>query len=504
MALPIVNNPQNVENVEMLLQQSNAMEEFQITINDIFKNLGNAFETLVSKVDILIAGQKQLIDIQLEKLRLRQLDETQELEANIEANRRKFDGADTASGDGMTLSDRIKNALMTGVGSGGLIKDFIKLVFGTILGKMFFDKFIYPLLSEEMKERVKDIRADIQGGLSLFFKNIRSAAFAPFTILADQLGKLKNFISGKIFGNQDIEAESEKVKKKLAPVEKDGFFKKLFKRVLAPFLAVEATLDAMKEEDKELFNVKDEFKKKTISVFKGIAEIFYNGIDFILQDVIGGIFGLFGFDKVKKFFKEADISDGVREVINEVSNFGFSGPKNRENPGGPRSQTRTEDIPDQPVTSPEIEQTSQKLEEVNEQIKETRKNSNKRSARQTSIRLRDLVNQRDNIQEDLEQLKTEERKKQNLVQGEQDDISQKISKAEVEAENVILNKKPMEGALLAATGNRINAPTVIAPTIDNRSNVQTSTNVASTSKSYSGSVDVEGTYKSVGRRRGAA
>ena len=261
MALPIVNNPQNVENVEMLLQQSNAMEEFQITINDIFKNLGNAFETLINKVDVLIAGQKQLIDIQLEQLRLKRIDEAQELEANIEASRKKFDGADTASGDGMTLSDRIKNALMPGVGSGGLIKDFLKLVIGTILGKMFFDKFIFPKLSEEMKEKVKDIRADIQGGLSLFFKNIRSAAFAPFTILGDQLGKLKNFISGKIFGNQDIEAESEKVKKKLAPVEKDGFFKKLFKRVLAPFLVVEASLEQINKEDKELFNVEDGIKK---------------------------------------------------------------------------------------------------------------------------------------------------------------------------------------------------------------------------------------------------
>ena len=134
-------------------------------------------------------------------------------------------------------------------------------------------------------------------------------------------------------------------------------------------------MQQINKEDKELFNVEDGIKKKLISISKAIAEIFYNGVDFVLQDIIGGLFGFLGFDKVKKFFKDVDLSEGVLQTINDVSNFGFGGPPNRENPEAPGPQQGTEDIPDQPVTSPEIEETSQKLEEVNEQIKETRKNN---------------------------------------------------------------------------------------------------------------------------------
>ena len=48
MALPIISNPDNIETIQDISQsRSSAMEDFQITFNDIFKNMGRAFETII-------------------------------------------------------------------------------------------------------------------------------------------------------------------------------------------------------------------------------------------------------------------------------------------------------------------------------------------------------------------------------------------------------------------------------------------------------------------------
>jgi hypothetical protein len=515
MALPIISNPDNIETIQDISQsKSAAMEDFQITFNDLFKNMGRAFETIIDKIDTLIVGQEKLISFRAAELDLQKDREANALENRIEDERSKQLRGGVDDGDGVDKKGQFASALEAIKDSGFLSNVLGLLVTGGILNK-FLDRYFKKKFGED----TIDIPQEGEEGFKKdrnFFDTLKSgliasstAALAAPKIISGATTAVStaakgviNKVTGKDLKDTITERGDGKSKivgkdKTLTKQDLDDFDKKLdkklkkqgFKTALKGIPIIGQIIGggiAVAEGATAAFTDTVDFKGKSDAQDKfltGVRETFNSfasdSLDFVKDIAVVKGAEKLGLEGIAESVKGFSFRNEFTQLFNKLA----GGDANLE----ARSELR-EQLKEEGLEKPEsVDQLNKRVDFLSKQIidEQAKVGPKGELTEESSKRLELLQRQKEIDEKTLQKLRNEAGRKPS---GEEISLKDTlVNDAEITAQNVMLKMTPRQGDMLTAMGSSQKSPTIIMSN-DNSSKTfnQTNSRVAASTNRISG------------------
>ena len=529
MAIPLISNPDGTEIVETLRQDATNTEQFQTSVNEVFKGLDKGFNLLVNKVQELVVGQKQLIDFNIQRMRIEDEKAANQLENRIEAEREIGGGAD-ATEQPKSLAERIREGFGAG-GVGGFLSSVIKLALAGFLAKLGLDKLseTNPELAASIKETIADLKGKVQSSVLLFNKDYRnflkssvqdtasglkkatqSIANVPSIVKSlnpDNKNVLKNkdaFIK-KVDEVENVRVDQEKkleqeVKKLQDQVDgKASTLKSALRTISKPLPFLFGAYDAVTGYAKGQEDFQNVENKKLAGALGSTREVLdgfvFQTVDFLKDDIVGNVAKFLGFEGAKDTLESFSASKAFRGLFD--AQF-LTGEERKQKLSEVKDALSTTSQEKQAIKQQAIEREVTGEDAAIDIRKEAQRELGftfkKKRDKRLSYVDREQLSDEENRMLDEKILEIATKRAEKILNLNID--TRRMSSDDLSSlNNKIMETKNMIGQNLAAAGTIINAPVINNIITDNSTVSPTTTNVSSVNQSGGGEApDVKDIY----------